>query len=60
MIDATFEHSQGYKFNIRYQSKRAFLAACSRSKNCKLDNAVDHSSMQVVYPNTLQEYRNSK
>jgi hypothetical protein len=58
-IDATFvDLRQGYRFRIRYASKRSFLAAVSRSSGkSRLVDAVDHKTMEVVYPNTLEAYR---
>ena len=57
MIDATFNHKDGYKFNRRYKDKRSFLAALTRSKDTSLDNAVDYNDLHVIYPNTLDAYR---
>ncbi len=60
LIDATFEDvNTGYRFNIRYKSKRAFLASLSRSKKGKFIHAVDHIDVCVIYPHTLGEYRNA-
>ena len=59
MIDATFIHTQGYKFNIRYKTKGRFKAALRRSKDCKFDNAVDYDLMLVINNKNIDSYINS-
>lgn len=59
-VTATWIHKQGYKFNIFYQTKGGFLRAVTRSKDCVLDNAVDHARCLVIKPNDLPKYRGSK
>lgn len=56
IIDATFVHEQGYKFNIRYASKGRFAAALRKSTHCHFDNAVDYAEMCVIKPDNLKEY----
>lgn len=60
MIDATFQHKDGYAFNVRYQSKGSFLRAISKSKNCVLDNAVDYVDCFIIKPKNLEEYKKRK
>lgn len=59
MIDATFIHDQGYKFNIRYKTKGRFIAAIRRSKDCKFDNAVDYELMLVINNKNIDSYINN-
>lgn len=56
IIDATFVHEQGYKFNIRYMTKGRFAAALRKSIHCRFDNAVDYAEMIVIKPDNLEEY----
>ena len=56
IIDATFVHEQGYKFNIRYMTKGRFAAALRKSSHCRFDNAVDYAEMLVIKPDNLEEY----
>ncbi len=61
IIDATFEHQQGYKFNIRYKTKGRFVSAVRNSRHCKFLNAVDYQNMSVIKPDNFEEYvKNAK
>ena len=60
MINAVFEHEDGYKFNEVYAGKKAktqFLRSL-RSKRAVFVHAMDTDRAVVIYPSTLYEYRN--
>lgn len=59
-VTATYNHRDGYKFNIFYRTSGGFLRAMSRSKTATLDNAVDHSSCTVIRLSNLEEYKKGK
>lgn len=62
MINAVFEHKDGYKFNQVYGGKRAkaqFLRSL-RSDAATLVHAMDTDRAVVVYPSTLPDYRRMK
>lgn len=60
MINAVFEHEDGYLFNQVYGGKKAksqFLRSL-RSDKAKLVHAIDTDRAAIIYPSTLYEYRN--
>ncbi len=58
-IDATFrDNSSQVTFRQRYRSRKGFLQSLARSKKVTFLHAVDHVLCIVVYPHTLEEYRN--
>jgi hypothetical protein len=62
MIDAVFEHQDGYKFNQVYVGKKAkaqFLRSL-RSDKATFVHAMDTDRAVVVYPSNLPEYRRMK
>lgn len=62
MINAVFEHKDGYRFNQVYGGKKAkaqFLRSL-RSPNATLVHAMDTDRAVVVYPSTLSEYRSMR
>ncbi len=58
LIVATFNHQDGYKFNVCYRTRGGFLRAIARSKKATLDNAVDGT--KVIRPINIQQYREGK
>ena len=59
-VIATYNHQDGYKFNINYKTKGGFLRAMTKNKNCTLDSAVDTSIPLVIRMNNLEEYKKKK
>lgn len=62
MINAVFEHEDGYKFNQVYggpKAKAQFLRSL-KSKKCALVHAIDTDRAVVIYPSTLPDYRRMK
>lgn len=59
-VVATYNHQDGYKFNIEYRTKAGFLRAMSKNKDCTLDHAVDTSIPLVIRMPNLDEYRKRK
>jgi hypothetical protein len=56
-IDATFEHDDGYLYNIVYQSAKRFINAVERIKNGTFLNAVDYDKQIVIKANNFQDYK---
>lgn len=62
MIDAVFEHKDGYRFNQVYAGKKAkaqFLRSL-RSDKAMFIHAMDTDRAVVVYPSNLPDYRGMK
>mgnify|MGYP003554838518 CR=1 FL=1 len=58
MINAVFEHEDGYKFNEVYDTKAQFLRA-ERRKGAILVHAIDVDRAYVIYPSNLPDYKRS-
>jgi hypothetical protein len=59
VINAVFEHQDGYRFNEVYGGKKAkaqFLRAL-RSDKATLIHAIDVDRAYVIYPSNLPDYR---
>lgn len=55
-ISATFEHD-GVPYEERFNARKSFLSKIARSKD-RFVCAVDYTDMSVIYPATLNEYKN--
>lgn len=56
-IDATFEHDDGYVYNIIYKTPKRFISAVERIKHDTFLNAVDFDKQIVIKANNFQDYK---
>ena len=59
MIDAVYEHDDGYRFNEVYATKAQFLRALKR-KGATFIHAMDTVLAYVIYPSNLPDYKRLK
>lgn len=59
MINAVFEHEQGYRYNQVYGDKASFRRALNHLKKAKLLHATDFKAGIAVYPSNVFDYLRS-
>lgn len=59
MIQAVFEHDEGYKFSQAYKTKGRFLSSIKRVRNASFLHAIDYDRRYVVYPSNINQYKTS-
>lgn len=60
-IVATFEHTQGYKFNRVYSSRKGFIQGVKKGMHCKFLHAVLTPECKIIHGmSEFMEYCNAK